>query len=220
MALDLFALMIAVVGGRIVPAFTRNALQQAGEPATIAARPVLDLAAILSIAGLAGLDAAGIAGPLVGWFALCAGAINAVRLAGWRTMQTLGSPILAVLHLGYAWLAAGLLGKAAASWEVLPATAALHALAVGAVGTMTFAVMSRAALGHTGRPLRAAPLTVAAYLLISAAALVRILLPPLAPDLTAEAFAAAGLLWSLACIAFLVVYAPILVHPRRNGQAG
>jgi uncharacterized protein involved in response to NO len=220
-ALDLFALMIAIVGGRIVPAFTRNALGLAGDQSGIPARPRIDAAAIVSVALVVLADAGGGTDPVIGALALAAAVLNAVRLAGWRTGRTLDKPILAVLHLGYGWLIAGLFAKGiAASWGVIPATTALHALGIGAVGTMTLAVMSRAALGHTGRPLVAAPLTIAAYLLVSAAALIRILVPPLMPELGPGAFAVSGLLWSLAFLCFLVVYAPILIRPRRDGQPG
>src|SRR5579885_826136 len=121
-------------------------------------------------------------------------------------------------HLGYAWLVVGLALKGAAAFvETLPETAALHALTVGAVGTMMMAVMSRAALGHTGRKLVAHPVTVTAYALVSLAALLR---------LTAGAFpgvallAASGSAWSLAWVAFLAIYMPILIRPRIDGQPG
>ncbi len=96
-------------------------------------------------------------------------------MLGWRTGGTLDSPIVWILHLGHAWLALGLLLKGvAAVTGALSEVAALHALTVGAIGSMTIGVMTRAALGHTGRPLKVAPGIAAAYIAISLAALLRI----------------------------------------------
>lgn len=219
-ALDLFALMIAVVGGRIVPSFTSNALKLSGDRSEVTHRPRLDIAVIGAMAMLTLLDAVGVDERVVGAAAIVAGSLNAWRLADWRGVRVLNTPIVAVLHIGYAWLVAGLLAKGAGALGILPPTTALHALSIGAIGTMTLAVMSRAALGHTGRPLIAAPLTVAAYGLVSAAALVRILIPPLLPALGAQAFVVSGLLWSCAFLCFVWVYAPILVRPRLDGRRG
>ena len=157
---------------------------------------------------------------LIGAVALVAAAANAARLAGWRSARTLDAPLLWVLHLGYAWLVAGLALKAAAALGLgVPPTAALHALTVGAIGTMMLAVMSRAALGHTGRPLAAHPVTVAAYALVSLAALLRIG-AAFAPETYLAWIVVSGVLWSAGFAAFLAVYAPILVRPRRDGMPG
>src|SRR5262249_14161214 len=112
---------------------------------------------------------------LTGVIALTAAGLNAIRLTGWRGERTLRSPILWILHLGYLWLIVGLALKGAAALSgAVPESAALHALTVGAIGTMLLAVMSRAALGHTGRPLKAHAQTVGAYVLISVAAMLRV----------------------------------------------
>lgn len=218
--LDLFALMIAIVGGRIVPAFTRNALRAGGSTAVVSSRPFLDAVAVLTVAGVTVLDTIGFEGSLSAWLAVVAAGANALRMAGWSTAETLDKPILGVLHLGYAWLVIGLIAKSAAHWDLLAPATALHAWSIGAVGTMTMAVMSRAALGHTGRALRAPPLTVAAYLLVSAATLVRLAVPPSAPEFLGPSIMLSGALWTAAWLAFLVDYAPILIRPRPDGQPG
>jgi uncharacterized protein involved in response to NO len=108
----------------------------------------------------------------------------ALRLARWRGRYTIREPLLLILHVGYGWLAFGLLLLGLNGLTgILPETVALHPLTVGAVGTMTLAVMTRASLGHTGRPLTAGPVTKAVYGLITAAAKLRVL-PPLAGDRT------------------------------------
>ena len=159
-------------------------------------------------------------GPVVGAVALLAGLANAARLSLWRGMQTVRTPILFVLHVGYGWLAAAQLLRAAAELGgLVPGSAAFHALTIGCFGTMMLAVMSRAALGHTGRVLRAHPLTVAAYVLVSAAALFRFAAAVL-PDLQMALLSAAAASWIAAFALFLAVYAPILLSPRADGKPG
>ena len=140
-----------------------------------------------------------------------------VRLSRWRGHRTLPEPLLWVLHLGYAWLVTGfgLLG-AAAFTPTLPQTAALHARSAGATGTMLVGVMTRATLGHSGRALHAGIGTTAVYVLVSAAALTRILSGLLEAERTG--IVAAGLMWAFAFALFIAIYAPILVGPRHHRE--
>jgi uncharacterized protein involved in response to NO len=211
LGLDTAILMIAIIGGRIVPTFTANALATRGEPAELARRPTIELLAILAtILFLAG-DVLVPGTVVAGAAALAAAALHGLRLSGWRTRRTLGSPILWVLHLGYAWLAAGLAIKGIADLTTLvPETVALHGLTVGAIGTMTIAVMSRATLGHTGRPLVAPRVVVLAYLLVSASAIARLAAGFLGPS----ANIAAAALWVAAFGLFLGALAPALLGQR------
>jgi uncharacterized protein involved in response to NO len=125
-----------------------------------------------------------------------------------------------VLHLGYAWLVLGLLLKGLADGAgLLPPTAALHALTAGAVGTMLLAVMSRASLGHTGRALVAHRITVIAYGVLTAAALLRVA-APLVPGFYDTLLAVAGIGWAVAFALFSAVYLPILTLSRRDGKPG
>ena len=110
-------------------------------------------------------------------------------------------------------------GACSASASPLPPSAALHALTAGAIGTMLLAVMSRAALGHTGRPLVAPRLVVAAYGVLSLAAALRVA-ASLAPDATSALFLASGILWAAAMALFTAVYAPMLLRPRPDGNPG
>ncbi|HLJ21609.1 MAG TPA: NnrS family protein [Stellaceae bacterium] len=217
-AIDILALLITVIGGRIVPAFTTSFLKLRGERRLPRSSSLLDRLAIGSMVLVLVAEVVSGGGPVTGAIALAAALIQAVRLAGWRGLATARAPILFVLHLGYAWLVIGLALKGAAAFiDALPETAALHALTVGAVGTMMTAVMSRAALGHTGRKLVAHPVTVAAYALVSLAALLRVV-AGVAPGIAVLVIA--GIAWSLAFALFLAVYAPILVRPRVDGQPG
>ena len=146
--------------------------------------------------------------------ALVVAALHAVRLSGWRGAATAAEPLVAILHVAYGWLPVGylLLGLTALGLP-LPRSAALHALTMGGIGSMILAVATRVALGHTGRALKAAPLTVAAYVLLSAAVLVRIL-SPLAPGAYLALIDTAAAGWTAAFGLFLVVYWPILTQPR------
>jgi uncharacterized protein involved in response to NO len=217
--LDLFALLIALIGGRIVPAFTQNALAARGEAARVRTFSVRDRLAIGSLLLVLLADLAGFT-RAAGALALAAALLNAWRLYGWQGSRTLGEPILWVLHLGYLWLAIGLAWKGMVDLtEFLPPADALHGLAIGAVGTMTLAVMSRATLGHTGRPLSAPPLVVASYLLVGAAAIAR-LAAPLVPAHGMSLLMISGGLWSLAFAAFVVRLGPALLQPRADGRPG
>jgi len=220
-AVDVIALLIVIVGGRITPSFTSGALRQREDAPAVATYPWLDRLAVLSTLGVALADLAALPAPVGGAVALLAGAANAARLGGYRTGHTLRQPILWALHLGYAWVALGLALKGLSAFtHAIPATAALHALTTGAIGTMTLAVMTRAALGHTGRPIAAPPPIALAYALVTAAALVRTFTPILLPALYLDAIAVSGALWMLAFTLFVIVYAPILTRPRADGQPG
>lgn len=208
-------LLISLVGGRILPSFTRNWLAKM-RPAAAAPVPEghFDLAALaVTAAGLL-IWAAAPESDAAPWAALFAGIAVAARLSRWRGLHTVAEPLLLILHVGYGWLAIGLLLLGAQAFvEVLPQTAALHALTVGAIGTMTLAVMTRASLGHTGRSLSAGPVTVAIYALITAAAVLR-LLSPLAGDWSITALWLAGIAWSGAFGLFALFYGAALMQPR------
>ena len=217
-AIDLILLMIGVLGGRVIPSFTKNALPQA----RVNPCPKASVLALVSLATLAIAEAATNNPTIVGSIALAAGLINALRMRGWGSLATLRQPILWILHVGYAWIAIGLVLRGVADlFEIIPADAAIHALTLGAVGSMIVGMMSRVALGHTGRAIIPASLTVTAYWLVNAAALLRVLFAMIASDdLRQAALIGSGTLWSLAFLLFAIVYAPILSRPRADGRPG
>ena len=209
--------LIALVGGRIVPSFTRNWLvQQRPDVAPPATASKLDLVCLLVI--VAGLLFWVVSPDSRIAFAvqILAGAAAALRLSRWRGLRTLREPLLAILHLGYAWLAFGLaLLGLNGFFDWLPPTAGLHALTVGAVGTMTLAVMTRASLGHSARPLTAGPGTVAIYALVTIAAVLRVA-APLAGARVLIMTSLAGLAWTAAFGLFAALYGPMLLRPRAS----
>jgi len=218
--IDVMLLMITVIGGRIIPTFTTNALRASGSSVAAVSVPLVDRSAIAAMALLIAVEAVTEMSALTGVIALTAAVLNAIRLTGWRGERTLRSPILWILHLGYLWLIVGLALKGAAALsDTVPDSAALHALTVGAIGTMLLAVMSRAALGHTGRPLRAHAPTVGAYVLISVAAVLRVA-AALIPSAYMDLLMASSTAWTVGFALFLWIYAPILVMSRPDGKPG
>jgi uncharacterized protein involved in response to NO len=212
-------LLVVLVGGRITPSFTANALRRAGDPARVVTRPWVERLVVPCVLVVLVLDLALSRSPVTGAAAGVAGAVLALRLAGWQTRRTLRDPLLWSLHLGQAWLPVALFALAASNLlDTPPWTSALHALTTGAVGTMLLAVMTRVPLGHTGRPLRAPPAAVLAYALVSAGAVGRSAGPALAPDHALPVLLASGALWAIAFAVYAVGYAPILLGPRVGGE--
>ena len=209
------AMLIGLIGGRVVPSFTRNWLVKTA-PGT--ALP----------AGFGHLDRAALGGMLLALAAfvvvpesrltalaeLAAGVLVLLRLALWRGAATAPEPLLGVLHLGYFWLGSGLMLLGANGMVTLvPGSTALHALTVGAIGTMTLAMMTRATLGHSGRALTATRSTSAMFALVSLAALLR-LAAPFAGTLYPHGLDLAGLAWSAAFVLFVVLHAGALTRRR------
>ncbi|HTO84041.1 MAG TPA: NnrS family protein [Methylomirabilota bacterium] len=219
LGLAVLLMLIALVGGRIIPSFTRNWLVKRGQqPSSPASFGTLDRLALATTGlGLAGWVAA-LPPILTGGLLIAAGLLAGVRLARWRGHLTLAEPLLLVLHVGHGWLAAGLMLLGASQlWPAIPPSAALHALTVGAVGTMTLAVMTRATLGHTGRPLTARPGTFAIYALVTLAALARIG-AAVVDTAYLPLLGVASACWIAAFGGFLVLYGPILLAPCEKGQ--
>jgi uncharacterized protein involved in response to NO len=212
--------LISLVGGRIVPSFTRNWLAK-GRPevAPPASESSLDRA-VLAIAALALALWAILPEALpTAWAVLIAGAALGLRLSRWRGHVTGREPLLVILHIGYGWLAAGLLLLGLNHLlDILPRTAALHALTAGAVGTMTLAVMTRASLGHTGRPLTAGIATRMIYSLVTLAALLRVLSPVAGNSLSLILWLA-GAAWTGAFGLFVIFYGGPLARPRVEAAA-
>jgi uncharacterized protein involved in response to NO len=219
--IDLMLLVVTVIGGRIVPSFTSSALARAGQRVAMAKPAWLERAVIGAMIALVLVDLGWPDGAAAGAIAALAALLQAFRLSGWHSLRTRGEPILWVLHVGYAWLPIGLALKAAWLLGALPwASQWLHALTIGVFATMILAVMTRASLGHTGRPISAGGSLAAAYLLLTLACAVRVFAPSLWPSHYLGALVASGALWIAAFAVYLFIYTPILVLPRADGKPG
>jgi uncharacterized protein involved in response to NO len=215
-ALFAVVFVVALMGGRVIPSFTRNAIPAAR------VRQVrrLDTLALAALAAALLAHAAAVAPALAGAGALIAAVLHAARLWWWDPLSTRARSILWILHLSYAWIPAGLALLAAAAFGLVPEALALHAFGVGAVGGMIIGMITRTARGHTGRPLEASAAETCAYALVHIAAALRVLPGLISPGWYAPALIASGLAWSLAFALYAVRYWPILSRPRLDGRPG
>jgi uncharacterized protein involved in response to NO len=221
LCVDAVVVLMLVVGGRITPSFTANALRRSGSVELVHSYPWLDR---LAIGASVLLGASDWLEPRSVWSGACAaiaGLAAGARLFGWRGWSVRADPLLWSLHLGMAWIALGLLLVAAGDLGAgVPATAGLHALTAGAMGTTILAVMTRVGLGHTGRPLVLPARAVAAYLLANAAALLRVAAAVTPATAQTPLLLGAGLAWTSAFGLFVVLYWPILTRSRSDGLPG
>lgn len=208
--------LIMLIGGRIIPSFTRNWLARENPGRLPASFDRFDAVAMaLAVAALATWAAAPLSVPAAGLMALAALA-HLARLARWAGYRALRDPLVAVLHLSYLFLPLGfaLAALAAMRPDLVGPAAPMHAFGAGAIGTMTLSVMVRASLGHTGQRLVAGAGACAIFAAIFLAAILRIVAAsaPAAPGWLVDA---SGLLWLVAFGGFALLFAPALTSARR-----
>lgn len=215
-ATGLVAVFVTVIGGRVIPMFTANAIPgvriRRWQPVERAVTP-LTLAATLAAALQAPMW-------LTAPVALAAAIAHGVRLYGWDAHRTLRTPIVGILHVAYGFLPLGFLLIAGAAPGWLDRSTALHALTVGVIGCAIIAMITRTALGHTGRQLKTGAMEHLAYLCMALAAVVRVAAPLLVPTLKPQAIALAGALWAISLLLYLVKYTPFLTRARVDGREG
>jgi uncharacterized protein involved in response to NO len=220
-AADALACLMAVIAGRVIPAFAANALDGFTPRRWLAldalAIGLLVLIAILDIASAWWRPPVAVSDGLF----LLAAAVHVVRLAAWKPWGMRSNLLLVILPVSYAWIPVYLLLRgclASTSMDLPPA--ALHALVIGAMGGLMLSMMTRSALGHTGRPLVAQSREALMYLAIHAAALVRVAFPSAWPTGYVLWVGVASSLWTLAFATFAICYWPILTKPRVDGRSG
>ncbi|GGD31208.1 NnrS family protein [Sinisalibacter lacisalsi] len=216
-------MMIAVIGGRIVPAFTRNWLmQRRGGRLPVPPMQGFDKMALAVLLAALLLWTAAPAHALTGAVLLLAGALQLLRLARWAGDRTMAEPLLTVLHVGYLFLPLGALALGAETLApgLVGMAAAQHVWMAGAVGLMTLAVMTRSTLGHTGKALTAGPGTVAIYAAIVIAVLGRVAAGHW-PEAATALHVLSGLGWIAAFGGYAIVYGRLLLllrpRPRPAG---
>jgi uncharacterized protein involved in response to NO len=202
-------LLVMLIGGRILPSFTRNWLAARGARRLPVPANRFDTLCLAAGALALLLWTARPESPATGAALLLAAALHVLRLIRWRGTASWRSPLLLMLHLAYAALPLGLAATACAGFGLAAPMIGFHILGIAAIGGMTLAVMMRAAMGHTGRPLEAGPLLTLAFAFIPAAALVRVLAGTSVP-----ALALAGLLWTAGFALFCLKVGPWLLTAR------
>jgi uncharacterized protein involved in response to NO len=208
--------IMAVMAGRVVPMFTNNGVR--GAQAT--RHPLVEKLALGTLLALLVTDLLPLPGALLAALAALACAAHLTRWALWQPWTTWRTPLVWVLHAAYLWIPVHLALRAAGALGLVSSSLATHALMVGAAGGLIIGMMTRTARGHTARPLRADRADVACYLLVLAAALVRVGLPLLQPAWQVGAVLASAALWSAGFGLYALRYAPVLLRPRLDGRPG
>ncbi len=219
--IDVILLLMTMIAGRVVPPFTANALRKRGMDVSFHSRKTIERGVFVAMIAYVAVDIFSAPRMTIVAVSAIAATLHLVRISGWHSIKSRHDPIVWILHIAYLWLPIGLTLRAlslsggfawAAHWQ--------HALAAGAAATMILAIMTRASLGHTGRPLVAAPAITVAYVSLVLAIAVRVFGPALLPLSYTTILLAAGFLWVLAFLLFAIVYAPILLGPRVDGKSG
>jgi uncharacterized protein involved in response to NO len=216
LALNVIVFIMALMAGRVVPMFTAN-----GVPGTRPERRAwIEHTSLGSLLLMLAADLLHAPSWALVSLATVAAAAHAWRLVLWQPWKTRRTPIVWILHAAYAWIVVYLALRALGAAGLVPPAVAIHALTVGALGGLTLGMMTRTARGHSGRPLHADPPEVASYVLVNLAAVARVIVPALLPELQRGAIIASGLLWTAAYIAFVAKFLPILTQVRADGRPG
>jgi len=219
-ALDTLAILIAIVGGRVTPAFIGNAVR-GSNPRHVRSVEIVSVGALVVIL-IAGTLTPWIPVSNNVWFVLfiVAALGQGIRLLLWQPLRTWGNPLLWMLPVAYAWLPVSLLFRALAALNIVPVSTSFHALTIGAITSLMIAMMMRSALGHTGRPLIAGRVEIVTFVLLQLTVVIRVLASSVMPGAYRNAMIISGVLWTLAFVVFLFRYWPILAQPRVDGRPG
>lgn len=205
LGLAVVILLVSLIGGRIIPSFTRNWLARSNPgrlPVPFAKFDVLTLAAsAIALLSWVALPAS----RLVGVLMILCGVLHLVRLGRWAGDRVVTDRLVLILHVAYLFVPIGFLLTGLSAFDVIGPSAGIHAWAGGAIGAMTLAVMTRATLGHTGRPLKASVATQVIYGAVVSAAVLRIC-ATLPVDHADGVLLAAGFAWVLAFAVFALAY--------------
>jgi len=215
----LFILIISIIGGRVIPMFTANSTARPRLPSVF----WLEVLSILSTAIMVIIALVGFRHntTLTITVALVATATHFIRLARWGGLHTRSVPLLWSLHLSYLFIPIGFLLIALYAFAVVDnLSAVIHCFTVGAIAGMILSMISRVALGHTGRPLKVVAMMKLAFVLVFLAAIIRVIIPAWFAQYYLWGIVLAGCLWLIAFAIYLVIYTPILINPRIDGRSG
>lgn len=210
-ALDLVLFLMVLLGGRVIPSFTANVT---GMPPR--RNLWVERTALAAVLGFFVVDAIGIIGMPLLFLAALALVAHGVRFLLWRPWTTRKTPLLWILHGAYLFVVIHFALRGLAAIGLVNGSLATHALTVGGLGGLTLGMMTRTARGHTGWPLQAGAMEIAAYGLVFAAAAARVFVPILFPPAYGIAIIGSGFLWAAAFTLFVVRYWPILSGPDQR----
>lgn len=217
----LLILIINTIGGRIIPAFTRNWLRAHRPELTNEQLPKnfgrVDLIATIALIVFAAATLLFRTTSILSALAICTSLLLFWRLIRWKGFYAFADPLVWMMHLAYAWIPVGVFILALSYENLVPVSAGIHALAIGTIASMIVSVASRAALGHTNRALKAHPLLTTAIVLLSVATIFRIAAAILREELLMHG---ATLFWLLGFVCFAVHYLPILLQPAKINSPG
>jgi uncharacterized protein involved in response to NO len=211
--------IISIVGSRIIPSFTVAGLRMRGQILYQTVQVKTDIVALLLLLTSAiSVTVYGLESFVTAIFATGAGLIHLWRMRSWHSLKTDGEPMLWILHAGHLWLVAGLLTLGLYAFALVDQVSlALHMLTVGCIGSMTLGMMSRVALGHTGRQIVASGPVTISFWMMQGAAIVRCLAILMQDENYNLWIEASGILWATAFIIYLTVYTPMLLRRRPDG---
>lgn len=213
---DVIVLLMTAIGGRLIPNFTRGAIAGSDPKNT----PALDGAVFVSVIAVALSDLLSYSNRICAAICLTGFLLNLARSLRWEPHKTLHVPMIWILHLGYAWVTAGLALKGLSALGIVPVSAATHAFTAGAMTTLILGVMPRVTLAHTGREVVADRWIVLMFVAIAISALLRVGVPILVPAYYMNGITWAAVFWSVAFVIFLAALGPMLVRPRVDGKPG
>ncbi|MEO7031661.1 MAG: NnrS family protein [Herbaspirillum sp.] len=216
-AIFVVVMLETLMGGRVIPSFTKNTLPSVTPIVNVTRDHItVTLIALASITWLVPVPRA-----LTAVLCALAGISVLIRVLGWKPWRTVAVPLLWILHLSYSWIGVGFLLLSLAALGKVSTSAAFHALTIGSMAGLIIGMITRTALGHTGRPLKARPVEVVTYSLVHIGAITRLaaaLVPAAAWHQTALLVAMSC--WSVAFVFYLAVYGPYLSRPRIDGRDG
>ena len=210
------SVLLALIGGRIVPSFTRNWLTKIKAERFPSPAGIFDKISLISLVVFVFAQIVIPYHELTSLLALLAGLLHGIRLIRWKVWMTLSEPLILILHVGYMWLSVALvlIGFAGLT-NFVPYASSYHALTIGAFSTMILAVMTRASLGHTGRRLKATLGTTFIYVFITIASVLRVC-EPFLNEFGNLVLSFSGIFWTLSFALFVFIYLPILSQPRKS----
>lgn len=219
-AIELMTILYALVSGRVIPAFTRNAIPGSDPKHALWLEVIAFGSLMLITVTTVASDWMLVPAMLPTGLLIVAAVAHLFRLAMWQPQVTIPDPLLWMMPVAYSWLPLGLFLRSLASMSIIGEETWIHALTTGAIAGLMLAMMMRSTLGHTGRPLAASGTDISAFLVLQFAAIVRVVAGFANVDLYRSLVIASGVLWALAFVLFLLRYVPMLTRPRVDGRPG